>query len=711
LVGYHRQVGLGDATEALIGLEAALEDGGANDAREIRAVVAGYNEDDCRATLALRDWLEARRGDLAARLGEDLPRPQPPAEPEARERPEVVAVKEALCAGVPEDPSARTSEEAARALLADLLEWHRREAKPAWWRYFHVRTLSDAELVGEPDALGGLVGGEVVDEVMRSVVRRFSFPPQEHGFARGDTAVDPVTGRTFEVWAISNDTGIVLLKMAKSYRGPLPTALVEGRPVDTAPLAAALLELGRRVATEGVTGADAATALLGRHRPTGEGVGPGPLQGEGESATDAAVRLTLGLRGSYLPIQGPPGTGKTFTGAKQILALLDAGRSVGITGPSHAVINHMIAEVLKRASDQREATPRIGQRAEDDNPFLHPGAEGMSNEALAGALVSGEIQVGAGTAWLWSRPDLADSVDTLFVDEAGQLSLANVLAVAGAGANLVLLGDPQQLAQPSQAAHPPGVGVSALEHVLGDRATMPEAAGLFMDRTRRMHPDLCTYTSQAFYDCRLGWVEGLEHQEILGEGTLSGSGIRVVEVPHDGNANQSPEEAEAVAGIAADLLGRKWRNAKGISPLTAGDILIVTPYNAQIRAIEEVLREGGIDGVQVGTVDKFQGRQAPVVLYSMASSSAEEAPRGMEFLYDPHRLNVATSRAQALAIIVASPEVPRAQCRTPRHMQLANALCRAWELDSSTTVASSSRSRPRKVRPAREVWAERFGKK
>jgi superfamily I DNA and/or RNA helicase len=261
------------------------------------------------------------------------------------------------------------------------------------------------------------------------------------------------------------------------------------------------------------------------------------------------------------------------------------------------------------------------------------------------------------------------------------MSLADVIAVAGAARNVVLLGDPQQLAQPSQAAHPPGSGVSALEHVLGDRATMPPDAGLLIDKTWRMHPNLCRFTSETFYDGKLTAVPDLVRQEILGDPPLSGAGLRVVEVPHEGNSNASPEEAAVVGHLVRDLLGRQWRNRDGeFAPIGVEQIMVVTPYNAQIRAIQSAAVGAGLTGLRVGTVDKFQGREAPVVIYSMATSSADNAPRGMDFLYDLHRLNVATSRARALAIIVVSPDLVRVSCQTPRQMQLANALCHAWQV-------------------------------
>ncbi len=697
LCGYIRRMDLREATHKLIAFEAALEDGTARDAGETMPVIAAYNEDDCRAALALRDWLERCRTELAERLGHDLPRPAVVEDMHAPEDPEVTRIRAALVAGLPADPSKRTSEDKARTLLADLIDWHRREAKPAWWRYFYVRTLSASELTDEPDALGGLAGGDITEHVKRSVIRRFWFPPQEHRFSKGDIAGDPATGKGWSIWALDDEHGTIDLKIGKDYAGALPTALVEGGPFDTRTQAQRLRDLGDRVVRDGVSGQDAATALLLRLPPATGGVPAGPLRRDGETATEAAVRLVLALSDSCLPIQGPPGTGKTYTAAQQILALIAQGRTVGITGPSHAVIHNLIGTV---SAASRGITPRIGQRADNDNPYLHPDATTMSYGQLRRALRDGELDIAAGTAWMWARQEFAGSVDTLFVDEAGQTSLANVLAVAGAARSLVLLGDPQQLAQPSQATHPPGAGVSALQHILGEHATMPAEAGLLIEQTWRMHPQLCQYTSEAFYDGKLTCVDGLQHQEILASLPPRGSGLRIVEVRHEGNTNASPEEASQVAHVIRDLLAREWCDKHGEQrTLSTDQILVVTPYNAHIRAIEEALEKDGCPpGVRIGTVDKFQGREGAVAIYSMATSSADEAPRGLEFLYDPHRLNVATSRARAMAIIVASRDLIRVSCRSPRQMHLANALCRAFEAgeaDRAQDRAQPGRHQPR----------------
>ena len=244
----------------------------------------------------------------------------------------------------------------------------------------------------------------------------------------------------------------------------------------------------------------------------------------------------------------------------------------------------------------------------------------------------------------------------------------------------MLLGDPQQLDQPQKGSHPDGVNASALDHILGAHQTITADRGIFLPVTWRMAPSLCRFTSEVFYEGKLTSKPGLEQQGIVGAPGLEGSGLAVVGVEHDGNRNSSDEEVEVVAGLVGRLLapGARWTDEKGaLAPLRADDVLVVAPYNAQVSRIAERLAPVG---VRVGTVDKFQGQEAPVVIYSMATSSPEDAPRGMEFLYSLNRLNVATSRARCLAIVVASPRLFEPECRSPRQMQLANALCRFREL-------------------------------
>jgi uncharacterized protein len=326
---------------------------------------------------------------------------------------------------------------------------------------------------------------------------------------------------------------------------------------------------------------------------------------------------------------------------------------------------------------------KLAQKVGDDKEPEQNSAGGVvevedNGEALR-LIQSKSVSVLGGTAWLWARQDFAQAVDVLFVDEAGQMSLANVVAVAQAAGSLVLLGDPQQLEQPKKGSHPDGINVSALQHIIGSYQTVPADRGIFLPVTWRLAPSISVFTSEVFYERRLTSKPGLEKQR-LAAGRFTGSGLWIQQVEHDGNRNASDEEVEAVADLVATLTAPRaeWINEHGVArQLTAADVLVVAPYNAQVSRLSDRLAPLG---VQVGTVDKFQGQQAPVVIYSMATSRPEEAPRGLEFLYSLNRLNVATSRAQCAVILVVSPHLFAPNCSTPRQMRLANALCRYVEL-------------------------------
>ena len=459
-----------------------------------------------------------------------------------------------------------------------------------------------------------------------------------------------------------------------------PAVFAFDDPVNTGTHKDSLFRLGEWVADHGMDEPGryrAARDLLLAHSPrmqpppeTGQ-----PLKERGETDLEAARRLVSRLNGGVLAVQGPPGTGKTYAGARMICELVRAGKKVGIAANSHAVIVNLLEAVTKAADEEGLAVQCIRKGDSSGGRNGGPITETDDNQAVCRALASGSAQVAAGTSWLWSREEFTESVDTLFVDEAGQMSLANVLAVAPASTNLVLLGDPQQLEQPQQGSHPEGADASALEHLLGEEQTMPDGRGLFLAETRRLHPSVCEFTSELFYEGRLRSVQELAQQAIAGASAMDGAGLRFAPVEHEGNQNGSPEEAERVAELYRELLspGVSWTDAGGNrKPLTPADVLIVVPYNAHLAEIAKRLPRDA----RVGTVDKFQGQEAPVVVYSMATSSQEEAPRGMEFLYSLNRLNVAISRARCVSILVASPRLFEPECRTPQQMHLANALCR-----------------------------------
>ena len=356
---------------------------------------------------------------------------------------------------------------------------------------------------------------------------------------------------------------------------------------------------------------------------------------------------------------------------------MSLGKKVGITANSHKVIRNLIDATIKAADEHGidlQCCHKVNEREEPQHRLSFT----TKNEELFAAFGQG-VSVGGGTAWLWAREDAAETIDVLFVDEAAQMSLANVLAVSQAAETVVLIGDPRQLDQPMQGSHPDGTSVSAFDYLLAGEQTIPADRGLFLEESWRLHPDICSYTSELFYEGKLTSKTGLAEQIIKAMGPISGAGLRFLPIEHEGNRNCSPEEAQALGVLVNGILvsNATWVDRDGQErPVTLDDIVIIAPYNAQVFEIQEHLPSGA----RVGTVDKFQGQEAPIAIYSTATSSHADAPRGMEFLYSLNRLNVATSRAKCISVIAGSPKLLEVECRTPRQMQMANAFCRYVEM-------------------------------
>lgn len=680
LFGFSRSVSLPDANIALAKVQTCLELGDLDFIEgEDRALVEGYNRDDCLSTVALRDWLEAQRSQLI-KQGIDISRP-PIQSGEASEalgawQEKVNALAARLASDVPSDIADRSEEQHARWLLAQIVDWHRRENKALWWEHFRLADLTAEDLLDERAGLSGLEFVGMMGGTARAPLHRYRFPPQETELRGGEELRNRGGERLGKAEAISMDERWIDIKKRQDSASIHPDALYGHTVIDTKVLAESLVRLGEYVADNGIEGEgsyQAARDLLLRMAPR---IGGQPIRRDDESTLEAALRVAPLIDGGVFPIQGPPGSGKTHTGARMICALVKSGKTVGITANSHKVIRNLLDGVIEAAKEMGTniaCIQKVGQR-EPDLPYLRFITD---NAAMIGAIGTA-ANVAAGTAWLWARPDAAGVVDVLFIDEAAQMSLANVLAVSQAARSVVLLGDPQQLDQPMQGSHPDGTDVSALHHILGEHQTIPPDRGLFLEETWRLHPDICRFTSEVFYEGRLQPRPDLELQNVITAGRVSGTGLRYLPVPHEGNQSSSPEEASCVRDVVSEILSSapKWVDRHGKERnLNLDDILIIAPYNAQVFELQEM-----IPGARIGTVDKFQGQEAPIVIYSMTTSSYADAPRGMEFLYSLNRLNVATSRARGVCVLVASPSVFEAQCRTPRQMQLANAFCRYLEL-------------------------------
>jgi uncharacterized protein len=696
VIGFEREADLRAAGRARGTLERGLEVGAPDGVeQEVWDLVLAYNRDDCLSTWRLRGWLEERRDGLLAD-GKEVPRPEPaedkPDERLAAELEEVHALVERLTLDVPAEPSERTAEEQARWLLAQLLGYHRRESKVVWWEKFRLRELSDEELLEETAGIGRLRFLERVGGTDRCPLHRYGYPEQDLKIRTGSDAYHGLD-RIGTIEAIDPRASTVDIKKMQRTRDVHPPALFAHRYINPDPKPAALRELARWILEHGVEGPGehrAARDLLLVRPPRFVRGSRGLGSVRGDDIVEAAVRLTGELDHGVLAVQGPPGSGKTFTGGAVALDLVSAGRTVGVSAVGHQVIHNLLRTICEGAR-RGGGRPVKALHKNRDPEERHEDIREVDDYApIEDAMHETPRPVLAGSAWLWARshdPDLAESADVLLVDEAGQMSLADVLAACRGAKSLVLLGDPRQLEQPQQGSHPDGAHVSALEHLLAGEQTIPEGRGLFIKTTRRLAPAICSFTSALFYSDRLEALPELGNQRLDGP-ALRGAGLWYLPVPHQGNQSVSEEEVEAIVALVGRLTegSTRWTNAQG-GPAAVGlqDVLIVAPYNAQVQALKERLDPSA----RVGTVDKFQGQEAPIVIFSTATSSPDLAPRGMEFLYDPSRLNVATSRARCACVLVGSPALFEPECRTPRQMELANAFCRYLEVATTLAPAGS----------------------
>jgi predicted RecB family nuclease len=633
LFGFVRTAEVGGGGESVNAFETWLETGKDSLLDGIR----DYNREDCVSLYELHGWLLRQRPDhIPWRLP---PEAREPSEEAVELRTERDRVRDMLLDGAVEGEP--------RWLLAHLLEYHRREEKPQWWEYFHHRDLDDEELLDDGDTIGGLELEGEPQRVGGSFEYRLRFPAQEHKIS--GKGVDPKTEKTYKV-SVDDEHGIVTLwRAVNRVDEPLPRALIPPRPLVAEVQRDAVLRFAKNQPTY-----QAVVDVLERRPPRAL------LDG---SPTDAA----LSLDGTYLFVQGPPGSGKTWNGGRMAVALMGEGRRVGVTSLSHKAINKHLEEIEAAADEAGVEVRGLKKSTGAETEFR---GRTIDNTGSNDAMLDPDLNLIAGTSWLFAREELGGHVDTLFVDEAGQFALADAVAVGTAARNLVLLGDPNQLPQVSQGAHPPGANASVLGHLLGEHETVQPGMGLFLDETWRMRPEVNEYISETFYEGRLEPAA-----KALTRSLAVGNGVRFLPVKHVGHRTAAPEEAAVVRDEIERLLGTPYSDEEGERPLRYEDFIVVAPYNSHVRCLRETLPEV----VRVGTVDKFQGQEATVVFFAMASSSGEDVPRGLDFLFSRNRLNVAVSRARCLAYVVANPRLLETTCKTVEQMRLVNALCRFVE--------------------------------
>lgn len=674
-----------------------------------------YNEEDCRSTLLLRDWMLRLRREASVTFNLPIPFKTDNKEDAVKvkeRRAGIDAMKKSLVADIPEDFDPYDLERLpekmrARWMLAQLLDYYVREDKPVWWAFFDRCDKFDDdphELVNDGEVIGEIsANGKAAVRDGKSSIHTLHFPPQQHKLKPGEYH-DPATRKSAgEVLDIDDDSGTIRLRRGPSLdEAPLPQALVPGKTYFHDKQEAALMRFADAVRDGSVESHHycALWDVLLRNTPRLRDRHRGSAIQIYDANLAELTTAVENLDDSYLFIQGPPGSGKTYNGARLITHLIAQGKTVGVTSNSHKAIHNLLHEIERAANDEGRLVCGLQKFTEGESEtkyistLQHPM---ISAESSARHFPSEDYNLYAGTAWLFTAEPMDRTLDYLFIDEAGQVSLADALALGTAARNVVLLGDPLQLAQVCQGTHLGGVGVSVLEHLLGSYATVPPDRGVFLEHTYRMHPDVCKFISDVVYDDRLQAAPECRNQRVKSSG-ISGTGLRYISVEHEGNKQQSSEEAERIADEIALLVMGTVTDKHGVTrPVQPSDIMVVTPYNAQVKCLKKHIRERVGVEIPVGTVDKFQGQEAYAIFFSMATSTGEDIPRNVEFLFSRNRLNVAISRARALAVLVAAPALLNVTCKSISNMSLLNALCRFIELTKPQHNSVASEPLPTQV--------------
>lgn len=688
------------AVDSVVQYAAWIESGESSDWKKSRILndIREYNKVDCESTADLCAWLRKTAADNGIGY---IPYQTPDKEQdEKKEDPEIVREKNEIIQRLRDERNENKDE--AAGVLSDLIGFHRREAKPGWWHFFDLAKKLPEELRDEPDCIVGIEKVGETGPQDKSLRQNYTFDKQQEcklSSAKQPTVYFQVDLRTsFTLFDLNYTTGELTLKASQktldkpAFGGAFPTegTFIAKSRITNEPLPTALCSIGKNYAA-GISPASL-EAFLTRRPPLDA------IQREGETTVDAAVRIADSMDGDCLVIQGPPGTGKTYTAARLILSLIADGKRIGIMSNSHKAILNLVDECCKDAKERTLPLSVLKAGGDKDEQMAAKHSNiafvGGGKDAVAAWLDSGKKALIGGTAWLFAREEWIENdgenmLDFLFIDEAGQVCVANAVAVSRAAKNLVLLGDQMQLEQPMQGKHPGDSGLSSLQYALKDveeskegspaiHAVVPDGGGLFLGTSYRMHPDVCDFISESIYEDRLASFADCDRQRIAVTRSAKSlikkeHGIVFSPVEHDGDTQYSDDEANRVVAIFNELLGREYTDKDGKTrPLELKDFLFITPYNAQVVRLTGLLP----DDARIGSVDRLQGQQAPVCLLSLCSSVGEYGSRGLGFILDRNRVNVAISRAQCLAVVVADPRIANDSAASIKEMKLLNLFCK-----------------------------------
>ncbi len=662
-----RATDVASGSESVVFYNAWLEDKDGETWQESKILkeIRDYNIDDCESTYQLTEWLrEIQKAEgIAPKLdffaADDIIIPES----------DDLALRQSL------KEHSKTYREAE--MISHLIDFHQREDRPGWWEYFNRFEMSQDELAED---LSTLVGLRKLDKdpkpVKKSLVHFYSFDNRQNSKVKKGDKLELLSSekkQKVEIYDIDYKERIASIKVGNKVALDEIINLVPEGPFNKKGMKRAISEFAEAWSKDPSIN-NAIAKFLRKDRPEFKDGIKGKLIDQSQEIIPQIIDRCLQLNHSSLCIQGPPGAGKTYTASHLICELIKQGYTVGISSNSHKAINNLLARAVKQVNENigQKVYFKVDKTGGEDELYLDGS---IQNIKQIDDIPDGYSIIG-GTAFAFARKAANGLVDYLFIDEAGQVAIANLCTMAFAAKNYIFMGDQMQLAQPTQGTHPGNSGESILDYLLDGKAIIPDDMGVLLPISYRMHPSLCQTVSDMIYESKLKpsddtqrlAIQGVNHPQINAE-----HGIIFVPVEHEGNSQASEEEAAMVKEVYTSLLGSQFlgkskNDDRRVSP---EDILIVTPFNFQVTKLKEALG----DEAKIGSVDKFQGQEAPVVIISMVASEGNSG-RGADFLFSKNRMNVAISRAQALVVLVANPNLATTFTTSVESMSLVNMFCK-----------------------------------
>ena len=650
--------------------------------------IISYNKDDCYSTYELRELLvnERRKDDTITWFD-----PQDETEESKNNRHEGEERELELLDGL--DKVINKDNKFFISNLKNMVGFYKRERKPGAWDHFNRLDKSHEELEDDNECIANCVLQSTEPlKHDKKLIFIYKFNDQEFKLKKDGSAKDLFAskkiGNIFEIQQNGNDKNIlkiIITEQSFNKLGEMPSLVTFG-PDDYFPPRSKLTALNKYI--ESIVLKDdkkytCITSLLKKEFPNILEIEKSdPLINEKDDLESTIINVAKGLQKSYLLIQGPPGSGKTYISAKMIIALLKDNKKIGISSNSHSAINTLLKQIESESVNENFTFNGIKKYSNKKDKLNGEIIKDVTDDKAEKILKDNLLF--AGTAWMFSNDRYNQKLDYLFIDEGGQVSLADTIAMATSCKNLILIGDQMQLSQPIKGIHLGYSGKSALDYLLENYDTIPSNRGVFLPETRRLTSKICDYISPSFYDSRLKPHEITKERVVnLGLKNIGDKGIFYIPVNHKGCFQQSDEESDLIKKTYSKILGTNFKDEDGESKLTENDIMVLAPFNIQVNNIVNNLNKDVANNARVGTIDNFQGQQAKVVFISMTCSNAENLPRNKEFFFSRNRLNVAISRAQCVVIILFNKDLLLSSCNKIEEMKLMNNFCKLLEFETN----------------------------